>query len=176
VEALDNLLNEEEGFAMNITTIGLDIAKDVFQVHGVDAYGKVALRKQLKRTQALNFFASLFAPLKSTEQQDIQMLHRVRSGSVKERTAQVRTRLPEILEDDENGLTMAARQVPAWLGRVLKQDSSGGKPKLRDISSKRGDVYLRTLLNVAFYLPGFPDAPHPVAAARAFSAGRVKAI
>lgn len=172
-----------------------------------------------------------FVPVKSIEQQDIQALHRVRSGFVKERTAavnrlrgllseygivigqglaQVRQRLPEILEDGENGLTMAARQlfadlhrqileldqqvsaygekiqmlyrasdvcrklgavpgigpitatalvaslgdgkafetarqVPAWLGLVPKQDSSGGKPKLLGIS-KRGDTYLRTLL------------------------------
>ena len=38
-----------------------------------------------------------------------------------------------------------ARQVAAWLGLVPRQDSSGGKPKLLGIS-KRGDVYLRTLL------------------------------
>lgn len=278
---------------MNITTIGLDIAKHVFQIHGVDAAGKTVLRKQLKRVQVLAFFANLppclvgleacagahywareliklghdarlispqfvkpyvkgnkndandaeaiceaagrpnmrFVPVKSIEQQDIQALHRVRSGFVKERTAavnrlrgllseygivigqglaQVRQRLPEILEDGENGLTMAARQlfadlhrqileldqqvsaygekiqmlyrasdvcrklgavpgigpitatalvaslgdgkafetarqVPAWLGLVPKQDSSGGKPKLLGIS-KRGDTYLRTLL------------------------------
>ncbi len=134
---------------MNITTLGLDLAKNVFQVHGVDGHGKVALRKQLKRAQVLAFFANLppclvgleacagahywareliklghdarlispqfvkpyvksnkndandaeaiceavsrpsmrFVPLKSIEQQDIQMLHRVRSGLVKERTA-----------------------------------------------------------------------------------------
>jgi transposase len=169
--------------------------------------------------------------VKSIEQQDIQMLHRVRSGLVKERTAlanrirgllgeygiiialglvKLRQQLPEILEDAENGLTMAARQifadlqeqlieldkqvsaygekiqvlhrasevsqrlgevpgigpitatallaslgdgkafesarqVAAWLGLVPRQDSSGGKPKLLGIS-KRGDVYLRTLL------------------------------
>jgi transposase len=172
-----------------------------------------------------------FVPVKSIEQQDIQMLHRGRSGLVKERTAhvnrirgllgeygivialgltQLRRRLPEILEDTENGLSMAARQifadlyeqlveldtqvsdyeekiqvlhrsskvsqtlgdvpgigpitatallaslgdckafasarqVAAWLGLVPRQDSSGGKPKLLGIS-KRGDVYLRTLL------------------------------
>jgi transposase len=39
----------------------------------------------------------------------------------------------------------SARQVAAWLGLVPKQASSGGKPKLLGIS-KRGDVYLRTLL------------------------------
>jgi hypothetical protein len=40
VEESNNHLNEEEESAMNITTIGLDIAKNVFQVHGVDANGK----------------------------------------------------------------------------------------------------------------------------------------
>ncbi len=278
---------------MNITTIGLDIAKNVFQVHGVDENGKNAFRKQLKRTQVLSFSANLtpcligleacgganywarelikvghdarlispqfvkpyvkgnkndtndaeaiceavsrpsmrFVPLKSIEQQDIQMLHRVRSGLIKERTShanrlrgllaeygiivgqgltQLRKRLPEILEDGENQLTAAARQifadlyqqlvyqdqqvsiysekiiglhrtspvsktlgavpgigpitatallaalgdgkafekarqVPAWLGLVPKQASSGGKQKLLGIS-KRGDTYLRTLL------------------------------
>jgi transposase len=267
-------LTEEEGSAMNIKTIGLDIAKNVFQLHGVDGNGKTVLRKQLKRDKLLEFFANLlpcligleacsgahywareliklghdarlispqfvkpyvkgnkndandaeaiceavgrpamrFVPIKSIEQQDIQMLHRVRSGLVKERTAlanrirgllaeygiivpiglvKVRQALPDILEDADNGLTMAARvifadlqdqlveldkqvttygdkiqdvhraseasqrlsDVPgigpitatAWLGLVPRQDSSGGKPKLLGIS-KRGDVYLRTLL------------------------------
>ena len=39
-----------------ITTIGLDIAKSVFQVHGVDADGNVILRRQLKRRYVLAFF------------------------------------------------------------------------------------------------------------------------
>jgi transposase len=278
---------------MHITTIGLDLAKNVFQIHGVDANGKAVLRKQLKRSQILAFFANLppclvgmeacagahywareliklghdarlmgaqfvkpfvkgnkndandaeaiceavsrpnmrFVPVKSTAQQDMQMLHRVRSGLVAERTAQanrlrgllgeygivigqglaqLRKRLPEILADGENQLSALAReilsdchlrileldrqvsacvekilrlhrlspasqslgaipgigpigatalaaslgdgkafekarQVPAWLGIVPKQDSSGGKPKLLGIS-KRGDSYLRTLL------------------------------
>jgi transposase len=286
-------LSEEEESAMNIKTIGLDIAKNVFQLHGVDVNGKTVLRKQLRRDKVLEFFANAtpcligleacsgahywareliklghdsrlispqfvkpyvkgnkndandaeaiceavgrpamrFVPIKSIEQQDIQMLHRVRSGLVKERTAlanrirgllaeygiivaiglvKVRQQLPDILEDAENGLTMAARtvfadlqeqlieldrqvtayddkiqtvhraseasqrlstvpgigpitatallaalgdgkafgsarQVAAWLGLVPRQDSSGGKPKLLGIS-KRGDVYLRTLL------------------------------
>jgi transposase len=278
---------------MNVMTIGLDIAKNVFQLHGVDANGKTVLRKQLKRNQVLAFFANLspcrigleacsgahywareliklghdarlispqfvkpyvkgnkndandaeaiceavgrfnmrFVPIKSIEQQDLQMLHRVRSGLVKERTVlanrirgllseygiivalgivKLRQQLPDILEEAENGLTMAARQifadlqeqlleldkqvaaygdkiqsvhrasevsqrlgdvpgigsitatallaalgdgkaftsarqVAAWLGLVPRQDSSGGKPRLLGIS-KRGDVYLRTLL------------------------------
>ena len=42
-----------------ITTIGLDIAKSVFQVHGVDAEGKVVFRRQLKRRYVLPFFQKL---------------------------------------------------------------------------------------------------------------------
>ena len=39
-----------------VTTIGLDIAKSVFQVHGVDAAGQVLIRRQLKRRAVLAFF------------------------------------------------------------------------------------------------------------------------
>jgi transposase len=39
-----------------VTTIGLDIAKSVFQVHGVDAAGQVVIRRQLKRRYVLAFF------------------------------------------------------------------------------------------------------------------------
>ena len=42
-----------------ITTIGLDIAKSVFQVHGVDADGRVVVRRQLKRRYVLAFFQKL---------------------------------------------------------------------------------------------------------------------
>ena len=42
-----------------ITTIGLDIAKSVFQVHGVDADGQVVVRRQLKRRYVLAFFQKL---------------------------------------------------------------------------------------------------------------------
>jgi transposase len=42
-----------------ITTIGLDIAKSVFQVHGVDAVGEVVIRRQLKRRSVLAFFEKL---------------------------------------------------------------------------------------------------------------------
>src|SRR6476660_290725 len=44
---------------MQITTIGLDIAKNVFQVHGIDAAEKVVVRKQLRRGQILGFFEAL---------------------------------------------------------------------------------------------------------------------
>ncbi len=44
---------------MQITTIGLDIAKKLFQVHGIDAAEKVVVRKQLRRSQVLAFFKAL---------------------------------------------------------------------------------------------------------------------
>jgi transposase len=44
---------------MKITTIGIDLAKNVFQVHGADARGKAVLKKGLKRAQMLPFFANL---------------------------------------------------------------------------------------------------------------------
>src|ERR1700693_844992 len=278
---------------MKITMTGIDLAKALFQVHGVDKHGKVGLRKQLKRKDVLSFFANLepcligmeacgsahywarkltelghtvrlmapqfvkpyvktnksdrndaeaiceavarvnmrFVPVKTAEMQAVLALHRARQGFVKARTAQanqirgllaefgiviakgighITKRLPEILEDGENGLpgmmrellqrlganlqdmdkqvrelehqivlwpreneasrkleaiagigalgasvmvaTLGdaqsfehARQVPAWLGMVPRHEGTGGNVKLGRIS-KRGDVYLRTLL------------------------------
>jgi transposase len=43
----------------SVTTIGFDIAKSVFQVHGVDAAGQVVFRRQLKRRQVIAFFQKL---------------------------------------------------------------------------------------------------------------------
>jgi transposase len=42
-----------------VTRIGLDIAKSVFQVHGVDAHGKMVVRRQLRRRYVLAFFKKL---------------------------------------------------------------------------------------------------------------------
>ena len=44
---------------MEITTVGLDIAKRVFQLHGVDAAGKAVLRRKLQRSEVLVFFKAL---------------------------------------------------------------------------------------------------------------------
>ena len=188
---------------MKITTIGMDLAKQVFQVHGVDAHGKVALKKQLRRSQVLTFFGNLgpcligmeacasshywareleklghtvklmapqfvkpyvktmkndaadagaiceavarpsmrFVPPKTTEQQAILAVHRARQGFVKARTAQanqirgllsefgivipqgishIARRIPEILEDAENGLPDPMRSLLARLAGHLK--------------------------------------------------------
>ncbi len=93
---------------MKITTIALDVAKQIFQVHGADAEGRVVLRRRLRRSQVAAFFANVppcvagleaeaiceavgrphmrFVPAKSVEQQDIQSLRRVRSRLGSSRT------------------------------------------------------------------------------------------
>src|SRR3972149_2826377 len=189
--------------AMKITTIGVDLAKEVFQIHGVDAHGKAVLRKQLRRNEMAKFFANLepcligmeacgsahywarklsefghtvrlmapqfvkpyvktnksdrndaeaiceavgrpnmcFVPVKTAGAQAVLALHRARQGFVKARTAQanqirgllaefgiripqgighIAKRLPEILEDGENGLPGMMRQLVRALGEQLK--------------------------------------------------------
>src|SRR5499425_228148 len=49
----------KEPSTMEITTVGLDIAKRVFQLHGIDAAGKAVLRRKLQRSEVLAFFKAL---------------------------------------------------------------------------------------------------------------------
>jgi|TARA_B100002003_G_scaffold205199_1_gene198501 transposase len=44
---------------VDVDVVGLDLAKSVFQVHGVDADGDVVIRRQLRRSQMLSFFQAL---------------------------------------------------------------------------------------------------------------------
>lgn len=44
---------------MTATVIGIDLAKDVFQLHGVNEHGRVVRRKQIKREQMTSFFANI---------------------------------------------------------------------------------------------------------------------
>ena len=41
-----------------VSIVGLDLAKNVFQVHGIDAQGKIVVRRALRRTEVLAFFAN----------------------------------------------------------------------------------------------------------------------
>jgi transposase len=59
VVAVEAITIQEEPPMEEITTVGLDIAKSVFQVHGIDAHGNVVLRRQLKRRQVVPFFKKL---------------------------------------------------------------------------------------------------------------------
>jgi transposase len=221
-----------------ITTIGLDIAKSVFQVHGIDAEGNVVLRRQLKRRYVLTFFQKLppclvgieacasshywsrelqalghtvrlmppayvkpdvkrhkndatdaeaiceavtrpnmrFVATKTPEQQRLPEVARTCVAAL---GAQLRMLKAQILQFDRMirawhrsseasrrlddipgvGPTLATalvasvadprafrsgRDFSAWIGLVPKQNSSGGKDRLGNIS-KRGDRYLRSL-------------------------------
>jgi transposase len=44
---------------MQVSTIGVDLAKNVFQIHGVDSNGKVVIKRQLRRKQVLEFFGKI---------------------------------------------------------------------------------------------------------------------
>ena len=44
---------------MKVTTVGIDLAKNVFQVHGVNEFGKPVIKKQLRRDQMAAFFVNL---------------------------------------------------------------------------------------------------------------------
>ncbi len=44
---------------MKVTTLGLDLAKNVFQIHGINELGKLVIKKQLKRNQMAEFFVNL---------------------------------------------------------------------------------------------------------------------
>jgi transposase len=52
---------------MQVTTIGLDLAKHWFQLHGVNAGGEVVIRRKLRRSEVLSFFQSLQPCLVSIE-------------------------------------------------------------------------------------------------------------
>ena len=67
-----------------VTTIGLDIAKSVFQVHGVDAAGQVLIRRQLKRRTVLVFFQKLPPCLvvrRGDVRADVAFAHRLDSSN-----------------------------------------------------------------------------------------------
>jgi len=131
-----------------ITTIGLDIAKSVFQVHGVDAGGQVVVRRQLKRRSVLAFFQTLSPCLVGIEacasshhwSRELQALgHTVRCPGAGPMLA---TALVASVADPRT--SRSGRNFSAWIGLVPKQHSSGGKERLGSIS-KQGDRYLRSL-------------------------------
>lgn len=196
---------------MKITTAGVDLAKNVIQVHAVDGAGKVVLKKAIKRDKVMEYFANLpaclvgmeacggahhwqrriasfghtvkliapqyvkayvktnkndaadaeaiceavgrpsmrFVEPKNAEQQSILALHTARAGFVKARTAQgnqirgllaefgivvnkgfapLYQRMPQILEDGENGLPGVIRELlTRLLGHLKELDRQVGE-------------------------------------------------
>jgi transposase len=109
----------------DITTVGLDLAKNVFQVHAGRRGGQRVLRRRLRRSQVLTFFAELppcligleasatrsvrrlyirrpsmrFVPLKAAEQQSALMMHRARVAPIR---AFFPDRRPAVVENVPN--------------------------------------------------------------------------
>ena len=136
-----------------ITTVGVDIAKSVFQVHGVDADGNIVIRRQVKRRYVLAFFQKLPPCLVGIEacasSHDRMIMAWHRSSEASRRLDDIpgvgpvlATALVASVADPK--AFRSGRDFSAWIGLVPKQNSSGGKDRLGNIS-KRGDRYLRSL-------------------------------
>src|ERR1700704_5993930 len=78
--------DSEERAMQTITTIGLDIAKSVFQVHGVDAGGQAIVRRQLKRRYVLTFFQKLLSCLVGIEAKSFEKIREQARIQVEGRT------------------------------------------------------------------------------------------
>ena len=106
---------------MAIVTVGIDLAKNVFALHGVNETGVVQLRQpKVGRSKLNELVAALPQRAETTAAAIVAMVG--------------------------NGAEFSSgRQFAAWLGLVPRQHSSGGKSNLGGIT-KRGDTYVRTLL------------------------------
>lgn len=220
---------------MKITRIGMDIAKSVFQLHGVDSHDRTALKKKLKRAEVLAFFRATpacevgieacggahhwareisklghsvkliapqfvkpyvktnkndaadaeaiceamsrpnmrFVPIKTTAQQDLQAIHRIRSELIKQRTMKgnqirgllaeygivvdkrlerLRAALPVILErvdSGDNGLTMPMRHLMSELREDLVQfDARVGQMDEKIAIEAKGNVAVKRLQQI----------------------------
>lgn len=71
---------------MKVTTLGIDLAKNVFQLHGVNEFGKPVIKKQICRDQMTEFFMNLQACFIGAAK--LLARYRVRQGFVKAHTAQ----------------------------------------------------------------------------------------
>jgi len=229
-----------------ITTIGLDLAKNIFHVVCCDRHGKIIGKKKLRRSQVLKYFANLpeclvgmeacgsahhfgrelkglghrvklippqyvkayvrgnkndyndalaiaeavvrpemrFVAVKSTEQQDIQALHRLRARRIGERTALsnqlrglmaeyglvytkgvhvLRRQLPQILEDGENGLSDLFRALLAQGYQQLQELDGHIDAYTRQLEqhSQRSDACVR-LQTIPGYGPIVASVFHSV--------------
>jgi hypothetical protein len=131
------------------TTIGLDIAKQVFQVHGADRTGRRVLRRKLRRSEVVRFFSEMPACLIGIEA----------SGSA-HHWARVLGRLGHTVR------LMAPQFVKPYV-KSQKNDANDADPRLQD-----GRSHLRpySQFRVISAPPDLPDGAYVVAfSSRAFS-------
>ncbi|WP_105418301.1 MULTISPECIES: transposase [Neorhizobium] len=159
-----------------ITTIGLDLAKSVFQIHAITEGGHVAVRRALRRSQVLEFFRHIEPCLVGMEACGSahywanaigEFGHTVRlmppayvKPYVKRNKTDDATRrlttIPGVgpiiaaavrAAVQDPAAFRTGRDLAAWIGITPRANSSGGKERLGKIS-KRGNKQLRTLLIV----------------------------
>ena len=139
-----------------VSTVGLDLAKHIFQLHGADSAGAVVFRKKLRRGQLLAFLATLppctvaLEACGSAHFWGREIARHAKENSVARRlmtipgigavTAAALTALAPPAQTFRRG-----RDFAAWLGLTPVQRSSGGKERLGR-TSKRGERSLRRLL------------------------------
>ena len=116
-----------------ITTIGLDIAKSVFQVHGVDAGGQVIVRRQLKRRYVLTYFQKLSPCLVGIEacasahhwSRELQALgHTTRRGHAHARSARIASR-PSLPATSPCARPASVDRVPLFWPRPVRARRGG---------------------------------------------------
>lgn len=126
-----------------ISIIGLDLAKLVFQVHAADKAGRCVLRKQLKWREVLRLFAKQLADI----EKQLRAWHKANPQSKRLETAPgvgliSATAICALVPDPK--LFKNGRYFAAWIGLTPKFDGTGGKTRLGRIS-KAGDRTLRRL-------------------------------
>src|SRR5829696_8998973 len=120
-----------------ITTIGWDIAKSVFQVHGIDAAGEVVVRRRLSRGRILAFFEKLPRCLVAMEacnyntshfwaRELIALRHDIRLIPAQYVKPYVKRGKNDAADADPT-VFKSGRDVAAWIGLVPKQNSSGAR-------------------------------------------------
>jgi transposase len=100
---------------MNVTRIGLDLAKNVFELYGVDEHEQRVLSKTVRRGKLLETFAQRIAELARASEPARRLMQVEGVGPL---TA---TAITATVGD--------GRQFAAWLGLVARQHSSGGKAR-----------------------------------------------
>ena len=129
-------------------TVGLDLAKNVFQVHGADGAGQPVLRKKLRRAQVLiGTLTQLEAQIRKL---DAEIARCAQDNEVARRLMTVpgigpliATAIATLAPPPET--FRKGRDFAAWLGLVLRQHSTGGKQR-RGATTKMGERSLRRLL------------------------------
>ncbi len=128
-----------------ITRIGVDLAKNVIQIHAVDATGKVITSRALPRDKFMPWCAQQPCAVLIAMQASSSAHHWARklvALGLDARIIAAHLVAPYRLQGKSG---KNAAQFGAWLGLTPKQNASGGKNNLAGIT-RRGDVYLRTML------------------------------